>query len=291
MLAPFHQIDVFARAPYRGNAVAVLHVARAPSAAAMQRLARWTQLSETVFLLPPPPGSAAHFAVRIWMPDGELPFAGHPTLGATRAWLERHPEFSGDELRMHCGIGTVRLRIERHAGQQDMLLFFAAPPLRHAAVVEPHIVAQLCAAMHIDTAHVVEAQHIDNGPPWLALRLASPAAVRAVATRHMHHAGALMWGVFAALSEQGEAEQTLLVRTFAPASGVVEDAVTGSFAAGLARSSMAPKQGNFVVRQGEQLGREGRIVVRSIEGQSWIGGCTSVCFKGEALVEDEEEEE
>jgi PhzF family phenazine biosynthesis protein len=85
---PFAQVDVFSPIPYRGNPVAVILDAEDLEDAEMQRIARWTNLSETTFVLPPttPEGD---YRLRIFTPGGELPFAGHPTLGSAHAWLER----------------------------------------------------------------------------------------------------------------------------------------------------------------------------------------------------------
>src|SRR4051794_13204078 len=81
------QVDVFGNGPCSGNPVAVVLDAEGLSGEEMQRFARWTNLSETTFVLPPSlPG--ADYRVRIFTPVLELPFAGHPTLGSCQAWLE-----------------------------------------------------------------------------------------------------------------------------------------------------------------------------------------------------------
>jgi PhzF family phenazine biosynthesis protein len=87
MLHRFSQVDVFTSVPYRGNPVAVIHDADGLDGETMQRIAAWTNLSETTFLLPPV-DPAADYRVRIFTPALELPFAGHPTLGTCHAWLE-----------------------------------------------------------------------------------------------------------------------------------------------------------------------------------------------------------
>lgn len=109
----FSQVDVFSAMPLRGNPLAVVHDASGLSDAAMAALARWTNLSETTFLLPPTDPAADYF-VRIFTPLSELPFAGHPTLGSCHAWLTaggtpRHPS----TVVQQCGIGLVRVRREQ----------------------------------------------------------------------------------------------------------------------------------------------------------------------------------
>src|SRR5258705_10835545 len=82
----FSQLNVFSADPLSGNPLAVVHAAAGLSEPRMRELARWTNLSETTFLLPPTDRGADYY-VRIFTPGGELPFAGHPTLGSCHAWL------------------------------------------------------------------------------------------------------------------------------------------------------------------------------------------------------------
>src|SRR4051794_10158727 len=106
----FSQVDVFAPAPLTGNPVAVVHDATGLTDQQMAAFARWTNLSETTFLLPPV-DPRADYRLRIFTPGGELPFAGHPTLGSAHAWLEvgGSPAASGVVVQ-ECGIGLVELR-------------------------------------------------------------------------------------------------------------------------------------------------------------------------------------
>ena len=108
----FHQLDVFSARPLRGNPLAVVHGADALDDAAMAAFARWTNLSETTFLLEPTT-AGADYRVRIFTPGGELPFAGHPTLGSCAAWLAAGgvPAQPGVVVQ-ECGVGLVRIRRE-----------------------------------------------------------------------------------------------------------------------------------------------------------------------------------
>ena len=135
MTRRFTQLDVFTAQPLRGNPLAVVHDAQGLSDAEMAAFAQWTNLSETTFLLPPA-DAGADYRVRIFTPGGELPFAGHPTLGSCRAWLDAggQPQQTGRVVQ-ECGIGLVALRRD---GER---LAFAAPPLqrrwRRASWPEP----------------------------------------------------------------------------------------------------------------------------------------------------------
>src|SRR5690348_5148314 len=140
----------------------------------MAALARWTNLSETTFLLPPTAHDADYY-VRIFTPSGELPFAGHPTLGSCHAWLARGGvEQQRGEIVQQCGVGLVRLRRDGEA------LAFAAPPLARSDAAADDLDAVL-AALGIGRERLVAAQWLRNGPNWLTLLLDSAATVLALA--------------------------------------------------------------------------------------------------------------
>src|SRR4030095_631598 len=119
----FKQVDVFTATRYRGNPLAVVLDGAGLPEEEMQRFARWTSLSETTFLSPPD-DDVADYRVRIFTPGGELPFAGHPTLGSCHAWLEAGGKPRGEYVVQECGVGLVRLKRD---GER---LACAAPPLR-----------------------------------------------------------------------------------------------------------------------------------------------------------------
>ena len=183
-LRRFKQVDVFTELPCLGNALAVVLDAEGLDDAAMQRFARWTNLSETTFLLPPT-DPAADYRVRIFTPGGELPFAGHPTLGSCHAWLEAggQPQHAGVVVQQ-CAKGLVR--IERQAGAQQVSgtqaagqperLAFAAPSMTPAPA-DPAQVAALAKAFGLQASQVVAAQANDNGPVWFSMLLDSAEAV------------------------------------------------------------------------------------------------------------------
>ncbi len=300
---PFKQIDVFTATPYFGNPLAVVLDGEGLDDEALQRFARWANLSETTFVLPPTEAgraAGADYRVRIFTPGGELPFAGHPTLGTCHAWLEAagtpHHE---DVIVQECGVGLVRIR---RRGQQ---LAFAAPDLRRA---EPDgdLLASVIQALGLQGRQVRAAQLLDNGPVWLGLVLDSPDTVLALDPDHarLKDLGQKV-GVasvnrsqdaiqliarssreakaFAGHDAPGSAEPDLVVRAFAAPIGVNEDPVTGSLNASLAQWLIADGHlpAAYLAGQGECLGRAGRVhIQRDAEGQVWVGGESVTCITG-----------
>lgn len=276
---PFAQVDVFTAEPYLGNPVAVVLDAVDLADDQMAAFARWTNLSETTFVLPPT-DPAADYRLRIFTPGGELPFAGHPTIGSAHAWLGTGaiPQVAGAVVQ-ECGVGLVRLR-QDDAGR----LAFAAPPLRRSGPLEPELLDRVVASLGVNRAAVRDAAWVDNGPPWIAVLLADAAAVLEVVPDLRAMAG-LAVGVVgrydadAAARVGADAE----VRAFVADLGIDEDPVTGSLNAGLAQwlipAGVLPDR--YVVSQGTALRRAGRVHVAHVEGEFWIGGDAVTCVAGE----------
>ncbi|MEY4752562.1 MAG: hypothetical protein RJA44_237 [Pseudomonadota bacterium] len=270
-------LDVFTAVPLQGNPLAVVHDAAGLSDAQMQAYARWTNLSETTFLLPPT-DPAADYRVRIYTPGGELPFAGHPTLGSCAAWLQAGgvPR-SAAEVVQECGVGLVRVR--RDAAQPGRLAF-AAPPLRRSGPVEPELQARIAQALRLAPAELLRAEWVDNGPGWVAVQLSDAATVRALQPDFIAMRG-LKLGVIGAWPAGAVVDWE--VRAFVPGLGVPEDPVTGSLNAGLAQwligAGLAAER--YVAGQGHALGRDGRVLVeRDAAGTIWIGGDVCACVSG-----------
>ncbi len=166
----FSQVDVFGRGPLTGNPVAVVHDATGLDDAQLAAFARWTNLSETTFLLPPT-SAAADYRLRIFTPAEELPFAGHPTLGSAHAWLARGGVPAEDgRVVQECGVGLVELRSEGG-------LWFRAPEFLRFGPVDEETLDRAIASLRVDPGRVVRASWIDNGPGWLGLQLRSAADV------------------------------------------------------------------------------------------------------------------
>ena len=273
----FTQLDVFTAIALRGNPLAVVHDAQGLGDAQMADFARWTNLSETTFLLPPTHPSA-DYRVRIFTPGGELPFAGHPTLGSCHAWLVAGGVPRGAaEVQQECGVGLVRVRRDPAAGRDR--LAFAAPPLRRSGPVGPIERAQALASLGLREADVQRLEWIDNGPGWMAALLADAAAVLAVQRDSVALHG-LKLGVVGPYPAGAECQ--FEVRAFVPSLGVPEDPVTGSLNAGLAQwligLGLAPDR--YVAAQGAALGRAGRVHVERIGGDIWIGGDVTEVVSG-----------
>ncbi len=271
---PFKQVDVFTTEAFRGNPLAVVMDGRGLSTDAMQRLADWTNLSETTFVLPATqPG--ADYRVRIFSPGRELPFAGHPTLGTCHAWLEDGGAPAGPEVVQECGAGLVRIR--RGEGR----LAFAAPPLNRSGPLEEFDLRRIALALKIDRVDILHHAWCDNGPGWHGVMLRSAAQVMALRP-DATALGDLDLGVVGAYPEGGEC--AFEVRAFfSSLSGMTEDPVTGSLNAALGQwligAGLAPAR--YVASQGTALGRAGRVhVERDAQGQVWVGGAVVTCVRG-----------
>ena len=273
----FTQLDVFTATALRGNPLAVVHDADGLTDAQMADFARWTNLSETTFLLPPT-DAAADYHVRIFTPGGELPFAGHPTLGSCHAWLGAGgvPR-QAEQVVQQCGVGMVR--VMRAGAAHPTRQAFAAPPLRRTGAVEPAPRAQVASALRLADAELLQLQWIDNGPGWMAALLASAQTVLALKPDFVAMQG-LKLGVIG--PHAAGAECQFEVRAFVPSMGVPEDPVTGSLNAGLAQwligAGLAPD--HYLAAQGAALGRAGRVHVDRVGDDIWIGGDVTEVVSG-----------
>ncbi len=281
-LRAFRQIDVFTAEPYRGNALAVVLDGKGLTDAQLQRFARWTNLSETTFLSPPT-DAGADYSVRIFTPGGELPFAGHPTLGSCHAWLEaggrqRHADF----IIQQCQVGLVRLR------RDGSRLAFSAPPLRRSAP-DPQLVTQVTAAIgHSSAPGCGRASSGQRAGLARVCWWTSPATVLALAPDHaeLKRLGHKV-GVAAIYPDAAPAEPQLEVRAFAAPIGITEDPVTGSLNASLAQWLMQEERlpPRYISAQGACLDRAGRVYLeRDSDGAVWVGGDSVTCISGSVLI-------
>jgi PhzF family phenazine biosynthesis protein len=274
----FAQVDVFSAQPYRGNPVAVVLDGQGLDADQMRRVARWTNLSETTFVLPPT-ADEADYRVRILTPGGELPFAGHPTLGTAHAWLEnggspRDP----DRIVQECGAGLVELRRDHDT------LSFAAPPLVRTGDLDVDYVEQIARAFGIDADRVLSHQWVDNGPGWAVICLATAQEVLDLEP-DLSQIPTAMIGAIGAYPE-GSAH-AFEMRTFAPGVGVAEDPVCGSMNASVGQWLLGSGKiaGGYRVSQGTRIGRSGEITITpDTESNVWISGATHTLFRGVANI-------
>jgi PhzF family phenazine biosynthesis protein len=258
----------------KGNPLAVVHDSAGLDDRTMADFARWMNLSETTFLLPPA-DARADYRVRIFTPADELPFAGHPTLGSCHAWLAAGGKpRAGGEIVQECGSGLVRIR--RDAGR----LAFAAPALRRTGPLEADVLDQITRGIGVARGDILHHQWVDNGPGWCAVMLRSGRQVLAVRPDILA-LGSLKLGLVG--PQPAGSDTAFEVRAFVPTLAVPEDPVTGSLNAGLAvwliGAGLAPEQ--YVAAQGAALGRAGRVHVERRGADTWIGGDVAVCVSGE----------
>ena len=274
----FSQVDVFGSGRLTGNPVAVVHDASNLREEQLAAFARWTNLSETTFLLPAR-DPAADYRLRIFTPLQELPFAGHPTLGSAQAWLRAGgvPREEG-RLVQECELGLVPLQVSADEAA------FQAPALLRSGPVDEVTLGRVLRALGADPTIVVGASWVDNGPGWIGVELATAddvlalrpdfAAMRGlelgVIGRHDPDVGVRIGADFE-------------VRAFCPEYAVPEDPVTGSLNAGLAQwlTAAGRAPGDYVVRQGTVIGRDGRVrVTTDPEGEVWVRGACRTVLRG-----------
>ncbi|HEX7324079.1 MAG TPA: PhzF family phenazine biosynthesis protein [Rhodanobacteraceae bacterium] len=270
----FRQVDVFTAVAYRGNPVAVVLDADDLDADVMLAFTRWTNLSEATFIQSPSV-ARADYRLRIFTAGGELPFAGHPTLGSAHAWLEAsgRPPHAGSTLVQECGAGLVDIRVD------DGRLAFAAPPLRRSGPVSEDLAARIVRGLRVDPARVRGVQWVDNGPGWIGVLFDSARSVLELQIDGNALRG-LAVGVIGPHPHAGPAD--FEVRAFFTGTDVFEDPVTGSLNAALAQwligAGLAPPR--YRVRQGTALGRTGVVDITQEGDRVWVGGEAVTCIAG-----------
>jgi PhzF family phenazine biosynthesis protein len=272
MTRRFSQVDVFGSTACTGNPVAVVLDAGGLSTEEMQRFARWTNLSETTFVLPPG-NPEADYRVRIFTPALELPFAGHPTLGTCHAWLEAGGEArDAEEVVQECGAGLVRIR------REEERLAFAAPPRTRSGPASEQEFERVATALGVESAELLAVEWVDNGPGWIAALLESAERVLELEPTGVD----LDLGVVGFHPEGAEA--AIELRAFFPINGVTaEDPVTGSLNASVAQWLIGSDRlsAPYVATQGSAIGRDGWIHISQDEhGAIWVGGRNETVIAG-----------
>jgi PhzF family phenazine biosynthesis protein len=268
----FKQVDVFTDTPLLGNPVAVVIGAEGLDAQTMQRIACWTNLSETTFLLK---SSRADYRLRIFTPRQELPFAGHPTIGSAHAALEHGFVGKKRKLLQECGAGLIELSVE-----DDGRIFLKGPPAK-----AQRLDGQIPSIPLAPASAVVK---IDVGPVWVVGEVRDAAALAAVKpdmtalaewSQSLNVTGATIF------APAGDSLSQIHVRSFAPAHGIPEDPVCGSgnlsIAVYLKLTNQLSRFGEkYVARQGMQVGRDGKVSVRIQQDSIEIGGHAVTCVEG-----------
>jgi PhzF family phenazine biosynthesis protein len=264
----FRLVDVFGERPLSGNPLAVVIDSEGLTTEDMLEITRWLDFSETTFL-GPATDARADYAVRIFTLAGELPFAGHPTLGSCHVWQSLADE-SRDEIVQECGAGLVRLR---RTGQR---FAFEAPELVRSGPVDPGELEELADVLGIDVAEIRAARWVDNGPGWVGLLLEDVDAVLALEPDFSRGAKEKEYDIGVVGMYREGWEHLYEVRAFFSGSRgeMLEDPVTGSLNASVAQwlISEGLARTPYVASQGRALGRSGRIHISGDADSVWVGG-------------------
>ena len=285
MRRQYKVVDVFSDQPLRGNPCAVILDAQGLTTDDMQRIAAWTNLSETTFLLPPN-NPAATYSLRIFTPRSELPFAGHPTLGSAFAAVEAGKAVPKDGvLVQECKVGLITLRV---AGARITLEL----PTAKITPISPTDVDELDAVLGRPVLRAAMPAVVNVGPRWLIAELPSAEDVIAVTPdlvrlekleRRVGASGLTIFG------KHASGEIAIEVRSFAPQDAIPEDPVCGSGNGSVAAFIWAarPVTGGlrYTAAQGRCVGRDGRIdVVIDANGKIVLGGACVTTVDGTLLL-------
>jgi PhzF family phenazine biosynthesis protein len=286
---PFKQVDVFTQKPFFGNPVAVVLGAEKLSSAQMQRIAAWTNLSETTFVLPASPADA-DYRLRIFTPKQELPFAGHPTIGSAHAVLEAGIAKTHDgRLRQECLAGIIELEVQSIGGENKIFLRVPQPKISR---LQESQAEHLMNALEAGAIAPNMPLRVDVGVVWLVADLGDSETLARLTpdlekirklSKDTAASGVTVFG----RTRDGAAR--LHVRSFAPILGVAEDPVCGSgnasVAAYLAHAGLVQEIGSeYLARQGMAVGRAGEIAVKISGSEIRIGGFAVTCVDGNLRV-------
>jgi PhzF family phenazine biosynthesis protein len=276
---PFQIVDVFHDQPLTGNGLAVVFEAEELSTEKMLQITRWLNLSETTFLVPATQ-SEADYHVRIFTPDRELPFAGHPTLGTCHAWLAAggRPKRAA-EIVQQCGAGLIPLR------RIDGKLAFAAPPLIRSGPVAEEKLEETARVLRIERPQIVDAQWVDNGPGWVGILLASADEVLKL-NPALDQPRRVDIGVVGAYPADSPLQFELRAFFTDHTGSLREDPVTGSLNASIAQWLLGSgkTKAPYIASQGTRLGCSGRIFITQDAKGVWVGGHTTTLFEGECKI-------
>lgn len=261
-------VDVFGERPMTGNPLAVVVDAEDLSTEQMQQITRWIGFSETTFLLPAD-AEGADYRVRIFTLAGELPFAGHPTLGTFHVWQSLAANI-GNDVVQQCGAGLVNLR------RADDWISFEAPPLIRDGPVEPGFLGDLASVLGIDRAEIRASRWVDNGPGWVGILLEDADAVLDLRPDFSRYHGkeTLDIGVVGFYREGWEFLYEVRAFFTGQRGEMREDPVTGSLNASVGQwlLSQGLVRTPYVASQGRAVGRSGRLHISGDPTSLWVGG-------------------
>lgn len=286
-LRRYMQLDVFADRPGAGNPLAVVLDTEGLDEATMQAIARWTRRPETTFVFAPTvPG--ADYRVRMFSPQREVPFAGHPSIGTAFALIEAGMLQPRDgEVRQECAIGVLPLSVEADGTGHTIAI---RTPKARVLEVADRANPGLAGALATLPEGALPPALVDGGRRWwmaevrdeAALRGAAPdwAAIEALA------AATGSMGLCAFARADAGQDYDLVVRAFVGANGTFEDAASGAangaLAAWLASNDALPGQdGSYIASQGREVGFDARLRLRvDHDGEVWSGGHCRVVTRG-----------
>lgn len=282
----FHTLDVFTTRINEGNPLAVVMDSEGLDDAAMLAITREFNLSETVFVAPPDdPVNTAK--LRIFTPGGELPFAGHPTIGTAilLAELRAAGELgNGVVIALEEKIGLVRVEVRRKPGQAARAIFeLPRLPENLGLAFDPVLVAGALGLDPLDLgfgAHGISAW--SAGTPFVMVPVKDLATIARARVADIN-----MWkpafgatgkgAAFLYTRETTDPAHHIHARMFSPLGGIPEDPATGSAVAafsGLAATVERPEDGRhqLIIEQGYEMGRPSQIALDlDIRGGRLIG--------------------
>jgi PhzF family phenazine biosynthesis protein len=294
---PFKQVDVFTKSKFKGNPVAVFFEADHLSQEEMQAIANWTNLSETTFVQKPTEGSGADYRLRIFTPSEELPFAGHPTIGSAHAIIEAGIVKPKDgKLFQECFAGIVELKYNEADGKIEFKLPYYVHSEVNKEIVDFEAIA---GALGIRGEQIEKYVPVHDGPHWFTIKLADANDVIGLKPNFSElkalslKGGITGYSIFGKYNAGEYSEEftgpVYEARNFFLLESFVEDPVCGS-GAGADASVLAEIEGfegEFVIKQGRKLGRDGSIAGRVEKTQNgsndysiFIGGNAITCING-----------